>query len=240
MFCISCKEEPLQSKDESKSLNLVDAKLSNQAFIDIQNEKDKPGKKEKFEKLKKEHELPFAVLEDPIETLKQCLSKRNNNNAPIPMLKKAGEQYLQNSPCETLYTDVWALEKYLPISGNVIGISPGSSWQDNLGLLQNLKNIYGFRRIYVSETKLGYPKTAGFLSNEIVVVVSQIAYLDDIINNHNASEFSHCFINEPQIFNDINYIKQMLSACIGNWNAKFAGDIMLGERTYELADEFDQ
>ncbi|MCX7875359.1 MAG: hypothetical protein N2321_04220 [Melioribacteraceae bacterium] len=230
----SCKEKPVEPKTSTEKLNskmLVDEKITTSVV-----DEDKKSSKEKFLKLKTEHQKPFVLLKKPEEILKEYLLKQKERNEKLVLKKINSIHKTQTSSCYTIQTEVWALNKYQPFNGT-IGIRPHDDWQENALVLNELKNRFGFQKLIVKEMSIPQAKQV-YPSNEIIIAITELSYFYSIMNLYSSNDFSTCYIDEPQLNNGIEFTRQILSQYGNQWRNKF-GPILLGERTIELADEFD-
>lgn len=239
LFFSSCKEELLQPKEEETKPKVTDVKVVTETFLEAKQENENLSRKERLEKFKKEHSKPYALLQKPEEILKEFLANRKTNKAAVNSFKNTNIKTLQTDPCEYLETEVWAFEKYQPISGKVVGVSPKPAWQNDIGTLQSLHNTFGFQGVFVAETLIDEAGDAGFLPSEIYIVICELSAFYAIMNLYTNEDFMNCYINEPLDYQSYSYTVNILSSYGNQWRQKFGGPIIMGIQEENYADEFD-
>jgi hypothetical protein len=239
LFFSSCKEELLQPKEEEKNPKVTDSKVITETLLDVQLGDENPDKKAKFEKLKKEHSLPYAILQRPDDILKDFLLKKNSKSV-INSLKKTSAKTVLTGGCDTVRVDVWALEKYTPFSG-IVGIQPQNDWAANLWTLGHLKNKYGFSNILMQEMNARncINNNGAYSVGEILLVFDPPNLVIECIDQWNLGTLAGCYYDEPSLNYGIEESRNYLINTVTHWRAKFSSPIVLGERTHVLAHEYD-
>jgi hypothetical protein len=242
IFFSSCKEELLQPKEEETKPKVTDAKVVSETLIDAQLVDRNPDKNEKFEKYKKEHALPFALLKKPEEILREFLDARKNNKASVTSNKNLNLKSV-TALCNPIEIEVWVLENYTPNSGT-LGIQPSVSWMYDSNSLSLLKNTYGFSNVLMEEmaARKSIDSNYAFNRYELYLAFDFPGMIIQCIDAWDLGYIAGCYIDEPTEIMIYPLARQILqNDIIPRWRNKFgySSQIVLGDRTHRLVNEFD-
>jgi len=251
IFLSSCKEEQIveSKKGDTKTFSKVLAKEN----ISLAIVSDSLSKKEKIAKLKREHERPYVVIDKPEKLLAEKLKYRPTGKSLSKSSNNLGSYSAQSiQSCYTLEIDVWAFEKYHPISGLIVGILPKGSfnypdnlyWQYNQNILSILKNTYAFSKIIMESAAIN--ANTVFQANEIIAGIDgcNISAVSQFCNNYSGQPLWGMYTDEP-FSRDENPMpdgytaRNYLNASKLIWKEKFGqnSNFIVGETTTSYTSE---
>lgn len=250
---ISCNEElVVDQKDISNSTGELSLYKEGDLQSTLQDSILLKEKKAKVLRLKQEHEKPYVVIEKPEKLLAEKLNSRTPNKSISQPSKNSKVNLVQGTQsCYTLEIDVWALEKYHPISGLVVGICPTGSinypqlkfWQYNRNILTALKSKYGFSKINLEPMAIEENNNVVYLANEIMAGISfDYTAVTTHFSNYHLGTLWAAYIDEPMHkASNVSECRQVLTNLKTWWKNNIGSSSLFigGETTKNLAHEFD-
>lgn len=184
--------------------------------------------------------------------LAEKLKSRTPNKSFSKSIINSNLKSVQGSQsCYTLEIDVWALEKYHPISGLVVGICPTGSinypqfkfWQYDRNILTVLKSKYGFSKINLEPMAIEENNNVVYFANEIMAGISfDYTAVTTHFSNYHLGTLWAAFIDEPMHdASNVSECRQVLTNLKTWWKNNIGSSSLFigGETTKNLAHEFD-
>lgn len=245
LISAGCEEELLV---EQNNTIMDQVQLNKIAIEHISKEK-----KEKIEKLKKAHQLPYVVLEKPEDLLRSKIFKNHSSNSLSKKTENTGtKDQTASQSCFTVLIDVWAFEKYNSKPGYNVGIWPKGSfnypdnlyWMYNQSILNLLRNTYGFNKIALERAAIN--SNTVYPANEIMAGIDgcKPELVISSYSDYTGPSFWGCYTDEPfsrttDPMPDAYTARLLLNLTKTWWQTKFGQNsvFIVGETTVSEAQK---